>query len=298
MKLFSQALSELINDAPEKDKSLQDKVIKKNKTWIPSIIGLLCLVGIIIIGIQLWLKKPTQTNQIINLTQITNNVTEKSSTDTMVPSTETNQPTLTPTPIYIMGSTLFEDDFEQGISPEWHFGGRQNWELIQEEDGNHAIQVTSPDFSVPLEMTTGNPDWQNYEMEISVKLIKPAKDENYGFSLATRYTYNYITPPTASYLALFQNTNFSYSRYAENEWINLGGTSYPGINPGSWHRIRVEVFNDKTLVFFDDVFISRIRDKFPLDSGQIAFRPEDDRYGMVLQFDDIRVRELLSTESN
>jgi hypothetical protein len=204
-------------------------------------------------------------------------------------------PSPTKTPTYIVGKVLFEDDFEDGDANGWRFIGKQNWDLVQESDGNYAMQVISPSFNTPLGMSTGDLGWSNYTFEIKVKLIEPPINSQYGVSLNVRYDFDQFDPPRSMYSIRFDERygTGTIDRFKNNERIDIGHFSYSGLKIRTWHSIRIEVFNDQIKVFLDDEFMGEASDKFPLPPGLIGFAPEDNKDGQIVLFDNIHVVELL-----
>jgi hypothetical protein len=129
------------------------------------------------------------------------------STDTLTPTltpTRTPTPTLTPTPTPTSGPSptptptatipktaiLYNEDFEDGVANGWVEETTGKWQIVTENDGNHAYQggfgVTSALSSV------GASSWSDYSIELRIKpaqageasILVYTPSENTQYSLA------------------------------------------------------------------------------------------------------------------
>lgn len=200
----------------------------------------------------------------------TTEVFASTATFTEAPSfTPTNTSTVTFTPI-APGTVLFEDNFDQGLSP--------NWTVIF---GDPIIAQGQLSGNGRTFISVGDVSWKNYEMSIKVRLGYTKLKPDDPPQVIPRFTdpENYIG---------YKLNMWSWKAVwveAKNgaEWTPIPNSENYGMKTFEWHTFQMKVEDKKYTVYVDGIKVSQlISDQYP--NGGVGFLLDT-----IILIDDIKV---------
>lgn len=167
-------------------------------------------------------------------------------------------PTTTPTlsvPISIYNDSnkkavFFEQDFEQddfsGISLD-----ENTWKIVEDNTGNHeACNILWDDYS-PLGF--GKEYWQDYVVEIKVRLVANAKDGYVG--MGTRVNDETFVGYSGAWN--FDNNTYDFANQGPYEPFSSGPLPP---NPNGIYFLRMELFDDNIAFYINNQLLGKVED--------------------------------------
>jgi serine/threonine protein kinase len=226
--------------------------------------------------------------------------TETNTLSPTLTATQQQTPVITNTPLQITqtplaltqwteGKILLQDDFEDGNTDGWlkHNG---QWEVIQNETGNHVLQGNDGDFA---RIEAGRLYWENYAFEVMVKVVSKSKSPG-GETINLFFRNN---PNCDSYKLLIHGKWVGL--YRVNSKNNCTSTLLDGqsinLPINEWTTFRIEVTNDVIRYLMDGAEIFLFTDNQPIFKGTISLAVQEDS---VVWFDNIQVTELIQNVKN
>lgn len=198
-------------------------------------------------------------------------------------SIKTSLPTMLPKTEWVEGKVLLDEDFENGSTENWFFSG-ENWNIVQDENGNSVLEGINGGAAQAGENT-----WENYAFELKTRVLQ-ISTAPYGetFDLSFRhsggcYGYNWNMNET------FTNMGRVYSESCS--WHPIKANNYEPLI-GNWNTFRIELMDDHIVGYangiklVDAIDTAVDRAKF----GRVGF---DIKQNAKVWFDDIRVIELV-----
>jgi hypothetical protein len=197
-------------------------------------------------------------------------------------------PQVSPTPL--SGAVLMEDDFSSS---------RNGWlsEVTEQaekgyEDGEFHITVYEPEFS-----TWSYPDpprgFADFALEVDARRVSGPLDNEFGVQV------HYQSDTDAFYLfAISSNGFYSVQKYEAGEWQQLvDWAESPAIQQGdAVNRLRVTCQGDRMRFFANGEPLAQVEDS-SFRSGSVGLLASSaDKGGVVVAFDNLRVRALSATE--
>lgn len=208
--------------------------------------------------------------------------------------------TATPTvaaPTYVTegtaGSVLFEDDFEDGVSPAW-FQLQPGWQA-DAVDGRGVLHGAGQQDGNLAFIT--NKDWADFTLQTEFNFIGVSQTDNYHISIFARWD---DCPPEAQWLSTY-NISITYSVIelskstcdTPREWAVLESVEHTAA-PREWHALQVAVVGNRIQVFLDgEQIIDHFDADSPIMAGGVALATVD---GTEALFDNVRVTEIVPAE--
>jgi hypothetical protein len=151
------------------------------------------------------------------------------------------------------------DNFEDGRADGWELG--PGWEVVQEEDGNHALRTEEPGLAV---YNRGR-DLSNSHLHFRAKPLDS------DFFLFFRGDPSYPNDPgRTSYLAHFMPDAVALHRHEEDQGQLLVGGDSP-LTVGEWNEIDVVFLEGHIEIIVNGVPVLTHDDPEPLGPGVIVF---------------------------
>jgi len=179
-------------------------------------------------------------------------------------------------------TTLFQDNFEDGITNEWYF---INANTGQPSPTPWPIEKDSNDFVLSgsghswAELRIGQ-NWTDYRFSLQVKLIQEGVHLNFRLNRADRNRY---------FIFLHSGGVTLNKQFFPDTFFNdLSRSDFP-IEMGTWHTVSITAQNNRIRVAVDDVDrIDYIDNNSPLFQGTVGLETVGDE-GSHVHFDDIEV---------
>jgi len=179
-------------------------------------------------------------------------------------------------------TTLFQDNFEDGITNEWYF---INANTGQPSPTPWPIEKDSNDFVLSgsghswAELRIGQ-NWTDYRFSLQVKLIQEGVHLNFRLNRADRNRY---------FIFLHSGGVTLNKQFFPDTFFNdLSRSDFP-IEMGTWHTVSITAQNNRIRVAVDDVDrIDYIDNNSPLFQGTVGLETVGDE-GSHVHFDDLEV---------
>jgi len=209
----------------------------------------------------------------------------------------TRGPTAIPTPNYVTGKVLFEDDFEKGPRSSWDSITGGIWTIVTDTPNNHVLRGVSTglDYHIHIFLRpVGSRDWQNYGLSYRVKLVSSQTslaEVSFRARVSEKGCNRYVIgfSPSFSDLGIHSDhygigTSCDYDPTQEHVRISM--------QIGQWYDFRIEAWENRYRVYFQNkpvVFAMDNRSDY-MKNGTVIFGFSPNSIGF---FDDIRVVELV-----
>ncbi|MFW5709693.1 MAG: hypothetical protein ACOCX5_05685 [Chloroflexota bacterium] len=163
---------------------------------------------------------------------------------------------------------LFFDDFEDGTLDKWMHYDRNATRVVQEEDGNYALELAGRDWTSVTVL--GSDTWRDYAVEARVKIIKSTDEPvpDVVFNLRNTNRGNYT-----AYASSYGTAGIGAT--IDDDWRNFpterAVDSTARLSPYIWHVIRFQVFGNQLSVYLDNQLVASFtEDEFQLGAGPIS----------------------------
>jgi serine/threonine protein kinase len=217
----------------------------------------------------------------------------------------TQTPSATPTPIYVEGTVLLVEDFQNrdlGRIFGWNFSSNilgisnpgQYWNVEEESDGNRLLFGAVPETD-ETGFGFGSIAWSNYVFQFRAKVIQRGSDVNsQGFGITVRGSTDQGCPLGYEMgLGKFWFLGLSSGPRSTNgncQFRHLVDAPQKGILTDHWYVIRAEVYDSSIHLFVDDALVHKLtNDQSP--NGSVGILISN---GAQVYFDDIGVLELVA----
>ncbi|MDP6716585.1 MAG: hypothetical protein QF368_18440, partial [SAR202 cluster bacterium] len=172
---------------------------------------------------------------------------------------------------------LLSENFESAAGG-WTFN-MSNW-IVGRDDGDYFLSGLGHHTATYLP----GAGWDDYRLELSVKLIGPATHINVRSSEIGRYFVGFD----------MNGIGLSKQIRPDTFFPNLARANFP-VAPDVWHKIAITVFDNRIMIAVDGVERINYTDQEPiLSQGTIGLEPLHDENAHVL-YDDITVIEATDT---
>ncbi len=172
-------------------------------------------------------------------------------------------------------TTLFQDDFEDGIADGWDFSDSEGQPLaapwpIEEDDGSLVLSGSDHTWA---NINFGS-QWTDYSLQVKVKLIMGGVHLNCRFGDIGRY-----------FIAVSENGLSLHKHIWPDTVYDLASDDTPfGIN--TWYTVKIVCIQDNLQVYVDGQLRLEYSDPDFLSYGSIAFETLDNSH---IHFDDVLV---------
>ena len=203
-------------------------------------------------------------------------------------------PTAAPTLITegTLGSTLFQDDFDDTPSSRWEFYPSA-WTL-ETIDGRTALRNSPGDASSAGLLETS---WGDYAIQFDFKFLKPDSYDQYYLVVRTRMT---ECPPTINALnnyVLFVSPDFVEAKKetCESRVQQSVQRDDRNLAPDEWHAVQIILVGNRVQMVVDgQSYVDYTDPESPMLNGGLSVETEN---GVELAIDNFRVNEIIPGES-
>jgi photosystem II stability/assembly factor-like uncharacterized protein len=163
-------------------------------------------------------------------------------------------------------TTLFEDDFEDGVADGWEL--QEGWSVVK-LGGEYVLSGSDHYWAVPV--VDG---WANYELTTRIKLDSGTVHVNFRLSQELVSTTDWVQK---RYLLGLKENRVYIKKQVGSEFFDLYAADIP-FSLGDWHTVRIRVEGTSIEVYVDGVMAASLTDAIfvvdtenPLLFGKFAF---------------------------
>ncbi len=198
-----------------------------------------------------------------------------------------------------LGSILFQEDFEEGLSSRWIFHPT-TWNI--DGDSGRTVLRSAPFDSTKSEMVTGevrDTTWQNYAIEFDFRFSEPDQFGAHYFWLRGRIT---DCPPTVQSMRNY-GVLISTDKVMLTKDVCVSGSSGQNlvendkdIAAEGWHTLQYVFISNRMQLFIDgEKYVDYTDTADPFDGGDLWIEPGGD--GELL-IDNLKVYEVIPGEGS